>query len=342
MAELFDIRSSKGGAEAKVPRKPDVCFENLLKRLRDEDSPEPWEEFFQHFNRLIIKTIRKTFIRWDQRPDYDPVNEVYLLFVERVMERRKLKDIKHSAALPSWIRITVQNLANDWLAKQKSRKNVHKKQEMRNAVSLDQAVGATGEQRMDDITGHDTMKEFWQRRELSEELENVMEDIERLDEEAFLIVKAFCLFYEPFSEREIALIARRRKVESHSVREEIDGLMETLVVRNDARIKKLENETLRWSEIRQKEAQLNIIQKDADTCQEQKTILTTQIEQASEKLERSREKGQRIIRPRNVEIAQLLGIPEADAKQLSLKILRIRKRLRRLMVERSQKNLENT
>jgi RNA polymerase sigma factor (sigma-70 family) len=339
MAKVFNIQSPPNDDRAKKPRSGGVCFEDLLRRCCDENSPPPWDEFFQHFNRLIIKTIRKTLIRWDQalyQPDYDVVNEVYLRFVERIMEERKLEGVKHSAALPSWVRSTVQNITIEWLRKQNTRNIVLNNHERKNSISLNKPVGREGEQLLEDVTGHDTMEELWEKKELTERLDDIMGDVEQLDEEAFLLVKAFCLFYEPLSEREIELIAKKRNTAKKVIKSEIDELMEDLATRNDGRIKKQSNEVIRWFRVRQKEATLSQMQRYPLSDGEQTTALAAQIEHESTKLELSRKKGRDIVRPRNSEIAHLLGIPENQSKQLSLKMMRIRNKLKALMEARLQ------
>lgn len=339
MAKVFNIQSPLNNDRAKKPESGGVCFEDLLRRCCDENSPPPWDEFFRHFNRLIIKTIRKTLIRWDQalsQPDYDVVNEVYLRFVERIMEERKLETVKHSAALPSWVRSTVQNMTIEWLRKQNTRNNVLNNHERKNTVSLNKPVGGEGEQRLEDVTGHDTMEELWQEKELAQKVDDIMRDIEHLDEEAFLMVKAFCLFYEPFSEREMDLIATRRNTTKEVIKGEIDELMETLATRNDGKIKKQANEVIRWFRVRQKEATLSQMRRDPLSDREQTTAFAAQIEHESTKLELSRKKGKDIVRPRNSEIAHLLGIPGNQSKQLSLKMMRIRNKLKALMEARLQ------
>ena len=345
MPKVIEIKSQHDGDMSARIDGDDPQFEDLLRRCREGSPEPPWDEFFCLFNRLIIKTIHKTLTRYDKgfsQDDYDPVNEVYLSFVEKIIEDRLLDNITHPAALPSWIRTTVQNITIDWLRKQNARKNVFTNHETQNTLSLDEPVGASGELRLEDIIGGEDMTSRWLKMEQTDRLNDVLTDIETLEEEDLLILKAFCLFYEPFTDQDIQVIAERRNTTIESIEEEIDRLMGCLVSKNEKRVKKLDNEVIQWFMIRRMENSLSDMRNDPFSDLEEMADSFADIESKTEKLERSRKRGKAMIRPGNLQIARLLGIAEERAKQLSLKMMRIRKKLRGLMEARLQSEPTNT
>ncbi len=299
-----------------------VSLESLLTRCCIQNDRTAWNVLFTKFNRLIIKTIHKTFIRtgYSAYLNEDAVNEIYGLIVEKALQRRLLKGLENPAALPSWIRTSVGRMTIDWLRKQNPQKTVLTRYEEERMRSLDETLGLDEDITFGETIGSDVTEELFREREVQEKLEKVLADIESMGEDTVLILKCFCLFYTSFAESEIRMIAERRKTTSEIIQIEVNKLQNRLVKRHEDRLKKENQKAIRWARIRKWEFQLAEMKKNPliDSGKLEDKIL--KISQESEKLEQLREEGKALIKPRNKVQKQLVWEEPFYAKAASHEI----------------------
>lgn len=322
-------KKSNQRKKASQPKLDREQLEELVEKCRNNDQ-EAWEKLLEQFNGLIVYTIKSTLRKYhqlDSAQNEKIVDEIYGEFLEKFTKGRVLYNLKTNLALPKVIKRTAASVAIDWIRKQNGETDVFSERRRGRLISLYDPVNSrtditVGEGIPDDVRGD----------EISEveaaDLDSVFAEIEKLKPEARLIMKSLYLLHEPLREEDIDLIAETRALNRLKVKEEMRKMVGVLIKKNE---KKERAEALAikyWEEARRTEARLTVLRLDPHASP--KSVFAEEARLAKKSLlhEKKLKESRSSVRPSNKQIAHFLGIPGAKAEQISLKVFRIREKLR--------------
>ncbi len=148
-----------------------------------------------------------------------------------------------------------------------------------------------------------------------------------LSEDDYLLIKLRCIFYQPLPEKDIEEIAKRRNIDPEAVRVELDQLMDALIKREETRVEDQNKAGVDWMLLCRRRAQLKDLRENALLNAIRIKAVEKDIEELSRKLEEDREEANKMICPKNMELAAILGVPLKSAGKINTRLHRIRRKL---------------
>lgn len=309
-----------------------LTLEGLIKQCCT-NRREAWEEFFRRFHRLIQKTIRKVLIRYDRLDlsgDEDVVEDIFVGLAMQLLEGEDLAGIREPEALPKWLTRCARNYTIDWLRSEGRRTDVLRKGSEQGPLSLEQ-LSAGYEFQGATALSENSIERALQEEETSRDLELVLSEMENLRAEDRLILRAILIFYEPLDDRTIQEIAERRQVSQVDVHRHAEGIREGLFAKHQERYSKLEREGAYWHELRKLEAKQLDLKGNPGVDLSTMDEMEAHIESVRTALANSRGKGKAMIQPKMREVAELVGLSAERVQLLSLRLLRARRRLMKVL-----------
>lgn len=108
-----------------LTRHSSISVEGLIRACADSNDGAAWEEFVSRFHRAISLSIIRTSIRWGQAPQQvldDLIQETYLKLCADKCHLLLEFALRHSEAVPGYIRTVAVNVAHDYFKSLHSQK----------------------------------------------------------------------------------------------------------------------------------------------------------------------------------------------------------------------------
>ena len=297
-----------------------------------------WNEFFSRFIPCIkegIKEQLKSCCRLDLCYNQEVLWDIHEKIVVKLYSRGVLRQCTNPSGIRSWLKTVAHNQTIDWLMEQGRKKRLPQRQAENSMVSL-----STPLREGIDLTIEDTIAATAETNdELTGYVEKILDSITEIEDEKKLwVLRLSMVSHLPLCREDVKELSR---FGGHSVDNLVSRLvpiMEGVEAKEEKRIKVAGKAVLMWHEIRRMEALLNEKNKDftrADKKEIQK--LEREIEEKSKKREEWLKEARKLCRPSNRNIAELVGIPEEKANQISNILIRAREALQRFNVQNPTK-----
>lgn len=306
-------------------------LKELIKGCQNGEQ-EAWNEIFSRFIRLVVKTVRETLKTYGQPEsgfDDDVVQDILLSVTARL--KKDISGLNVPRAFPGFLKQRVCWETIGWLRKQNRKKNVLDRKIEEKTVFLDAQAGRSGRSALKDFLEGFPDKEGKQDEDPSCKKAKILECINRLDPEEQLIMKAFLMFYEPLSEDDCYELAQKTNIPLEEVRHKADRIMDRLSGKMSER-EGLEGKIqgLIYS-VEKLDRDLSELRKDSSATADALTQAEESVRKAADQLRKAVAIREAPIVPSYREISELTGIHEGKAKQIGVRIFRIRQKLMSMM-----------
>ena len=314
------------------PRNGQWPFEKLIQLCLKND-PAAWEKFIQRFESDIVRGVERSLSSHKMgylAEDPQIMQSIIGEFIEKLIKGRVLERLQSPYALSEVVNQAVMSVTVDWIRKENRQKDVLRDYQRGNVVSIHEPVNPGSELTVGETIGKYDFEENESSKEKERELDAIFRAIETLKPEERLVIKTVFILYDPLSDDDEKAIANKRSISVEEVRNEADSILIHMLRKNEKRIKAESTAVVLWERIRKLEAILRELRKDPDAGSREIRILEEEIAKKSAARERKLKESRSPVRPSNEEIAHLLALPTDKVKQISLRILRIREKLRKL------------
>jgi|GEM_PF-4515758 len=315
-----------------------------LRNLSDEQLVEvcrgngrhAWDEFFHRFIPDIKQGIRsqlKSCGRQDLCYNDDVLADIHEKIVVKLYSRGKLSQCANASGIRSWLRTVAQNQTKDWCKKQNRKKRLPQRQTENSTISLSSLLRGYL-----DLTIADTIADESEiDNELTGYVEQILEYMSEIDSKKKLWVLRLSIISRlPLSDKEVRELASFSGLTVDSLRLRLTTIMKDVEAKEKKRLKAASNAVGLWFEIRRMEAMLHEKSKDLPVANTQEIQeLKRQIEKQSKKREEWLRQTLILCRPSNCDIAELVGISEKNANQISNILIRARDALQELNTRNS-------
>ena len=342
MSKLISFPPKGTAKEKRQPR----SLDDLIHGCRKQEKAA-FDELFQRHMGLIIKEIRRVFrslyIEHLGKQE-DVVQDILLMITGKTVRRLsgftnpQEQEFRNPQGFPKWLKKTTESQTFEWLRQQNRQNNVIKKKMEVLTGSLDSPFGEKNAFTLQDILADESSDLEETSGRVKEVLDQILPAISGLDPLEGLLMRVVLIFYDSLEEPDIKEIAKRRAILPDSVRAEVDEMVLRLVAKNKKRIAEQGKEQILWYRLRALEFKKTELQKDSRADQTLMQEIEEEIVVKSEKLTALRKKGQSIIRPANKEIARFMNMSEKKAENLSIKLFRIREKLKAVLKRDEQKD----
>jgi|SRR3989339_589429 len=321
----------------EIPRPVEIhrlknASDNELVNLCRENHRPAWEEFFRRFISLIKQAIKEKLREHGYgylRDDQDILWDIHGKIVEKLYGRGLLRQCVNAEGVRPWLKTVAQNQTTDWIIKQGRKKRLPQKQAEKSKVSLSEPIKGTS-----GLTLEDTIyDEIEPDGDLQVYVESVLERIGKTgDDRKLWILRLTLISLLPLSQEEIAELATFCGYPESEVRSRVAAMMQHVEAKEERRIQVLGKAILLWHEIRRLEARLIDGSKLLSNAETERIMC--EIAGKTEQREKLLKDGRRLSRPANRDVAELVGLPEDQAEQVSTLLIRARNMLRTTMERR--------
>lgn len=299
---------------------------------------DAWDRFLRRFLKLIVKTIKKSFVRNGNTPlsqDQEAVYEV----LHRVIQRLMLSGIPPKIApfaLPEWLAAVARTQTVAHLRQQKTRMRILGKMEARDTDSMDRALGPEGAMTLGEtICAMDPAEGEERKRNLDLEA-LVLAKIEKADTRSRLVMRVLMMFYLELGPSDIQEIACLRGVPVEQVAKDVEALKGVLAGRERQRLRARDLADISFYRLERLEKACSGVAAGEDRGGHG---VPESLQERDAERERHRAlvtRARAIVRPRIREIGALLGLPGKDktcAQVLRVDIMKMRRHLKRSIEE---------
>jgi len=301
-----------------------------------------WEEFFKRFSPKIKKAVRRTFIRCYARElatNIDNIEDIHAELVEKLYGKGALRQCKDLTGLRPWLtRITI-NQTLQWLVRRGRLKRLPANQEEKFMRRLSDPLGEDQEFTLQDLIEDAGADLFLQLEQIAcqQFAECVIDQIAILDNPSHRwTLRLSILGQLSLYDAELAQLQAYSPLDDDEVETRISSLEDVLADKEKERLDTLGKAVLVWHQQRGIEA--NIYRLGKDTTTDHKIELD-ELKVELDSLETLKAKhlagSCEFPRPSNRDIADLIGIPEANSANVSQYLLRARASLRKKLRELS-------
>ena len=338
------ISFPSGGAKEKTI--PLRSLDDLIHGCKKQEKAA-FDELFQRHMGLIIKEIRRVFrsLYIEHLGEQENVvQDILRMITEKTVlclirpSKPHENEFRNPRGFPKWLINTTRSQTFEWLRQQNRKNNVIKKRIQAVTGSLDSPFGKENALTLKDILADKTPDLEEASGRAKEKLDQILPTISALNPLERLLMRIDLIFYDSLEETDIKEIAERRQISPDMVRAEAEEMVSRLVEKNEKRIEEQGKEQILWYRLRDLEFRKTELQKDSLTDKIQMQEIEEELAVKSERLTALRKKGRSIIRPTNKEIARFMNMSEKDAKNISTKLFRIRKKLNAGLKKDEQNN----
>lgn len=298
-----------------------------------------WEEFFKRFSPVLKKAIRSTFNRCgagELGEDIDVIMDIHAEIVEKLYAKGSLRKCLVLSGLHAWLISVAVNQTFGWLRQRGRLKNLPQLQVEQLMRSLDAPFGADpdftlrdaieDEGAAFDVQVHEVLTRLY--------LESLLDALDKIKSSTNRwILRLSILGKLSLSEDEVEKLQSISPLPPDQLRLYVSEVEYSLAERERERQKDFGKIVLCWHQMRRCEAKIASLLYGApsDSIPE-----IEKLKQESIDIERMRNElivGCRsLLRPSNLEIACIVGIPEEKCDNVSQYLKRARTALRREMV----------
>ncbi len=303
-----------------------------------------WEEFFKRFSPLIKKAIRRTFIKCGARElaeDLDNIWDIHAVLVEKLYAKGALNQCEDLSGLRSWIVRISANQTYSWLRKRWRQKNLPQLQEEQLMRSLSTPLGEDQDYTLQDVTEDEEADLFAQLDVAASQLyaECVIDQISTINNiKNRWILRLHIIGQLVLSDDELKSLKSISPLQHNELNDRISTLESSLAVKEQERQKDLGKTVLYWHQLRGIESK--IAQLDKDTFSDH----SREIDELKNEWAALGDRKNRLLsschslpKPTNMEIAEIIGIPEEKCGDVSQYLLRARDALHKKMNSLLQK-----
>jgi len=298
---------------------------HLISRCQENDRLA-WEEFFRRHIPLIKTIIKRKLLSYGYDPDrgtHDAVWDIHEKIVVKLYSRGVLSQCVDSAGFYSWLKTIVQNQVTDWVKEQNRNKRLPQTQSEEFMLYFSAPLQDGKSAVLQDFI-EDKNESF---EHLAEQLENILEKMAEIeDPKKMWILRLSLIALLPLSHDDLLNFSEYLKISPEELRQQIDKLQENVESKRKKQIETMGRAVVLWHDIKRLQHRMSNLEKSLQQ-NEKITALRIKIEEKSKRRKELLKTGTRFVRPTNKDIAELVGIPEDKAEQISTFISRARKSL---------------
>jgi len=308
-----------------------------LKELCDSDivsecltgNKEAWEEFFTRFDPVMRDAIVSTLIARPGRKKYvadddDDVWEIYEKVVIKLYRDDLLLKCTDPTGVRYWLRTVAANTARDWFKSLGRQKNLPGQSEETGMRSIDTPLFDDSETTIGDTIQCESSVTL----EDIEFAETLLQDIEGMADRRNYWIHRLSLFaIMPMIAEETDELARYNKMHLNAVQEKVAEIAVYVDEKLEERETDLGRAVLLYHQLRRLESMLHDVIDDENKYGAIKK-LQDEIEAKSVRRAKILKKCQKLPRPSNGDIAQLVGIPKQQEDQISVILIRTHEQLK--------------
>ena len=303
----------------------ELTIQELVQCCLRQDQ-KAWEEFLRRYVPLIKNMIKKNlyrykFPKWD---DIDVIEDIWMKVFEKIYAGNGLELCTHFDNFDGWLWTIVSSKTVDYF---------------RTKIRSGQYGNPENDTIDPDTIGTDDwLERVMQDNETMETLKNAMVELSGIKNEKIMwAMRLLIVAEEPLSHAEIKAFAETfNHYDEQTIQRKLRDIQERLRSRIAEKQKNGESADKIWHELRRLEYQLK--EKTLHKTQEARAEIE-ELEQKINRKDTRREKmlndSQQFCRPSNVEIADLIGLPEDQAQQISVFLKRARDKIKCVIQERS-------
>lgn len=287
-----------------------------------------WEEFWTLFIPTIKKAIKQTLHRTphpELAQDIDNVENIFKTIVDKFYEKKKLALCKDLSGLESWLWMVAHNATRDWLARKY------------NSGEID---GATNTDNIDDVEyplAHNYIDALHDNQEIMKALDETYETLGQIDNHKYKWALRLSIIAEDsLSDKEISALSKEfGKYNPDEIKNKIKQIRKNLDLKLEKKRKAGERADNLFHERQKLEWDIKSITKSGDADSADKiSYIIKKIRDKDRIRTEHLEDAKKICRPSNEEIADLIGLSENQAQQISTFLVRVRKQLRTTLEEK--------
>jgi RNA polymerase sigma factor (sigma-70 family) len=297
-----------------------------------------WEEFFRRFSPLIKTTIRRTFIKCkvrDLAEDIDNILDIHALLVEKLYAKGALKQCTDLSGLRSWIVRITANQSIDWLKQRGRIKHLPLRVEEQLMQSLSAPLGEDQGFSLQDLVEDEDADLFFQLEQVASQLyaECVIEQIGKIENvKNRWILRLHIIGQLALSNTELEQLQSFSPFQGDELNDRISVLEDSLAEKEQVRQDDLGKTVLSWHQLRGIEIKIARLDMDtfSDHSQEIDELKKEWTEIGNRKMELL-SNCHTLPSPSNMEIAEIIGIPEKNCGDVSQYLKRAQTALRKKM-----------
>jgi DNA-directed RNA polymerase specialized sigma24 family protein len=309
-----------------MPDPIDLDQEKYLRQLVQRcqsDDPSAWKQLFQKYL-ANIKMAIGAILRKRGRRDLNTVDVMGKIVADTLEKaKRGIHRINKPASVGSWLCTIAANATRDHLDHLNTRNNRLINNAEKRGLSLDEPKSQNITIPLTNyICSPDLGDTF------SQAVQETLASLAQLKERDQWVFRLKILFYNPFTEREIALLSEFLKKPDDLIRTQITELMENLSEKAAAKEEKLGNAVRLQSEIERKQYRLSKL-KEAEATPEEIQVLEDEIAGKAIQAQEARHEGLILIAASNAEVAAIMGTESVNEQDVSNIMFRARERLKK-------------
>lgn len=337
-----------------------ICEKNIrsLREYSDQQLVESclnnnrnaWEEFFRRFIPDIKRGIQSKLIENGLSSlihKKDVLADIHEKIVIKLYKEGKLIQCRNINGIIPWLKTIARNQTVDWIKAENRNKRLPKKESELNTLSLSEPLNGNSHLTIGE-TILDESSNFIFKKDL-DDLFNKIVDIK--DEQKYWIFRLSIISTLPLSNNEINELSKYNNITSDQLKSKLNIAYQLVKKKEAKRLESLSKAVLNWhvikrlkSILKSKENQLNSYNNinflndsnadDTPNVQDMKKDYEDNIENLKKSTEEKMKKrkkfledGNKLSRPSNKMIAELIGLPENKTNQISNILIRIREQI---------------
>ena len=290
-----------------------------------------WEAFFVRFVPVIRDAVARVLTtsrgrRGHVDEDDDAVWEIHEKIVTRLYEGGLLKKCTDPGGIRPWLRTVATNMAKDWLKMRGRVKNLPELSTEAGMRSIDVPLFEDSETTLADMVQSETTV----TQEEVEYAEAVLQDFDQMeDRRNYWILRLSIVAVLPMAPDETDDLAGYGQLQAETVRKRVQQITDKVDERVEKRQADLGRAVLLYHQLRRLESKLRAaIEDEPRAGRVPIDSLQQEIDDKAEKRDQLLERTQKLPRPKNIEIAELVGLPEGQEDQITVILKRERQKIR--------------
>jgi DNA-directed RNA polymerase specialized sigma24 family protein len=332
MSESFAKYKNEIQQLIEIPTLEHISDKELVACCLKNNRPA-WEEFFKRYIPLIKQAIKGKLRESgyvNLSDDHDLVWDIHEKIVVKLYGRGLLRQCVNPEGIRAWLMTVAQNQTIEWLVWQGREKRLPQKQEEKLMAYLSDLIkGASG------LTLEDTIAdESGGEGNLGKYAEGALEELSNIGHDKKMwVLRLSILDHLPLSSEEIIDLSCFSGFPEDEVKSRVTIMMQQIEAKEVERIEASGRSVILWHQIRRMEAQF--LERDScSTDQSDTDSLLRELQKKMKIREQLLKDGRRLCRPANRDIAEMIGLSEDQAEQVSVYLKRARKMLMDRMAKR--------
>ena len=300
-----------------------------------------WEEFFRRFIPLIKREIQNSFTSYgfySFANDIDRIAEIQLLLVSKLYSDGALKQCHNYSGLQNWLSIMVRNQVVDWLRNQGRKKRLPERQLEQAMLSFSTNLYEDSGLAIEDTLGciekpANELSEI--DRKFDYFLSKIIDSIPKIkNPKSRWTFRLSLMAYLPVLTSELDQLVAFGSFSEDEILIHLRNMKTGLRAKAKRRDKENARAILYWYEIRRLQAILSEKEKIRISSEDEEIrTIQSKIDKLNQKRQRLLSSANKIIKPKNSEIAELIGIDKDQARQITNLFNRARKEILKLLPE---------